>query len=406
MNKLQPGLNYDKHDPKFILLRKVFKFIENEKIKDIYNHYGITKRSTFVIYLKIFFMHIFFSYRISDVVNELNRSSKLRKFAGISEVPNENQVYEYLSRYDPETYCKIVNSILRKFFKPHKRRKDVYITDATPVECDINILRKYITQKHLKKLRLKFGYSNSKGYFIGYKVTVVLEKTTRTPVSILIHPGAPNDSKIFDEVLKELKRRSLIKPKDLIYFDRGYFSYENYKIGINKYKIIPVIFPKDIFKINKFQDQMSYSLMVYKNKKEIKENKKLFRHLMSLLLIKLKNWKDYKPIRGIIEDFFKAAKGAFGLGKFHSFTDKSMYKNIYLCLLLTAIVVQNGFKTKTQLQQLAEGKIEFKPPKNKNTKNNKKTKETQEKSETQHKTEQQQLEIEQKETATTLDSFQ
>ena len=327
MNKLQPGLNYDKHDPKFILLGKVFKFIENEKIKDIYNHYGITKRSTFVIYLKIFFMHIFFSYRISDVVNELNRSSKLRKFAGISEVPNENQVYEYLSRYDPETYCKIVNSILRKFFKPHKRRKDVYITDATPVECDINILRKYITQKHLKKLRLKFGYSNSKGYFIGYKVTVVLEKTTRTPVSILIHPGAPNDSKIFDEVLKELKRRSLIKPKDLIYFDRGYFSYENYKIGINKYKIIPVIFPKDIFKINKFQDQMSYSLMVYKNKKEIKENKKLFRHLMSLLLIKLKNWKDYKPIRGIIEDFFKAAKGAFGLGKFHSFTDKSMYKN-------------------------------------------------------------------------------
>ncbi|WP_296789771.1 hypothetical protein [uncultured Methanobrevibacter sp.] len=64
------------------------------------------------------------------------------------------------------------------------------------------------------------------------------------------------------------------------------------------------------------------------------------------MLIKLKNWKDYKPIRGIIEDFFKAAKGAFGLGKFHSFTDKSMYKNIYLCLLLTAIVVQTGFKTK------------------------------------------------------------
>ena len=339
---MQPGLNYDKHDPKFILLSKVFKFIENEKVKDIYNRNGINNRAKFIIYLKIFFMHIFFNYRISDVVSELNRSFKLRKFAGISEVPDESQVYEYLSRYDPETYCKIVNSILRKFFKPRKRRKDTYITDATPVECDINILRKYISPKHLKKLRLKFGYSNSKGYFVGYKVTMVLEKTTRTPVSILIHPGAPNDSKIFDEVLKELKRRS--------------FSYENYKIGINKYKIIPVIFPKEIFKINKFKDQMSYSLMIYKNKKEIEDNKKLTRHLQKLLLIKLENWKDYKPTRGIIEDFFKAAKGAFGLGKFHSFTDKSMYKNIYLCLLLTAIVVQTGFKTKTQLQQLAEGK--------------------------------------------------
>ena len=241
---MQPGSNYDKHDPKFILLGKVIKFIENEKVKDIYNRNGIKNRAKFVIYLKIFFIHIFFNYRISDVVSELNRSSKLRKFAGISEVPDESQVYEYLSRYNPEIYCNIVNSILKKFFKPRKRRKDVYITDATPVECDINILRKYISPEHLKKLRLKFGYSNSKGYFVGYKVTMVLEKNTRTPVSILIHPGAPNDSKIFDEVLKELKRRSLIKPKDLIYFDRGYFSYENYKIGINKYKIIPVIFPK------------------------------------------------------------------------------------------------------------------------------------------------------------------
>jgi len=84
------------------------------------------------------------------------------------------------------------------------------------------------------------------------------------------------------------------------------------------------------------------------------------------LLIKLENWKEYKPTRGIIEDFFKAAKGAFGLGKFHSYTDKSMYKNIYLCLLLTAIVVQCGFKSKTQLQQLAEGKIDFTPQKIKN----------------------------------------
>ena len=402
---MQPGLNYDKHDPKFILLGQVFKFIENENVKDIYSRYGITNRCMFVICLKIFFIHVFFNYRISDVVSELNRSFKLRKFAGILEVPNESQVYEYFSRYDSENYCNIVNSILRKFFKPRKTRKDVYITDATPVECDINILRKYITPEHLKKLRLKFGYSNSNGYFIGYKVTVVLEKTTKTPVSILIHPGAPNDSKIFDEVLKELKRRSLIKPKDLIYFDRGYFSYENYKIGINKYKIIPVIFPKEIFKINKFKDQMSYSLMIYKNKKEIEDNKKLTRHLQKLLLIKLENWKDYKPTRGIIEDFFKAAKGAFGLGKFHSFTDKSMYKNIYLCLLLTAIVVQTGFKTKTQLQQLAEGKIEFQPPKKKNTKNKKNLKETKEKSKTPSETGQQKLEIEEKQTCTTLDLF-
>lgn len=48
--------------------------------------------------------------------------------------------------------------------------------------------------------------------------------------------------------------------------------------------------------------------MIYNNKKEISENYKLTEHLQKLLLIKLKNWKDYKPMKGIIEYFFKAAK--------------------------------------------------------------------------------------------------
>ena len=36
-----------------------------------------------------------------------------------------------------------------------------------------------------------------------------------------------------------------------------------------------------------------------------------------------------------------------------------MRKNIYLCLLLSALVVQQGFKTKTQLQKLSEGIIDY-----------------------------------------------
>ena len=120
-------------------------------------------------------------------------------------------------------------------------------------------------------------------------------------------------------------------------------------------------------------------------------------------------WGDWKHDHGwcdyLIEDFFKSAKGAFGLGKFHSYTTKSMSKNIYLTLLLTALVVQCGFKTKTQLQQLAEGKIEFQSPKKKNTKNKKNPKETKEKFKTPSETGQQELEIEEKQTCTTLDLF-
>ena len=38
------------------------------------------------------------------------------------------------------------------------------------------------------------------------------------------------------------------------------------------------------------------------------KQKKLIEHLKRLLLIKLENWKEYLQTRGIIDDFFKAAK--------------------------------------------------------------------------------------------------
>lgn len=70
-----------------------------------------------------------------------------------------------------------------------------------------------------------------------------------------------------------------------------------------------------------------------------------------------------------------------------------MHKNIYLCILLTTIVVQQGYKTKTQLQQLAEGNIKNTPLKNKNKKKTKDKNEKKQKNKTPYKTGQQELKI-------------
>ena len=142
-------------------------------------------------------------------------------------------------------------------------------------------------------------------------------------------------------------------------------------MGINEYNIVPIIFPKSSFKMSKLQGRMSTKLDIFKDKKTLNENKKLFLRLTTELYKNIENWKKLKPIIGLIEDFFKVAKDAFGLGIFHSYTQKSMRKNIYLCLLLTTLVIQQGFKTKTQLQKLAEGIIELKPTKNNNDKKEK-----------------------------------
>ena len=71
------------------------------------------------------------------------------------------------------------------------------------------------------------------------------------PVSILIHSGTPNDAKLFDEIMKNLQKRRIIKKGDILIFDKGHYSYKNYQLGISKYKIVHFIFPKRQFQKNK-----------------------------------------------------------------------------------------------------------------------------------------------------------
>ncbi len=208
-----PSLNFDENDPKTILLGQIFKIIDSEKTKNIFNRNGVKQRKMMVICIKIFFTTIYSDYQLSDVINELNRNKNLRKFFNIDDVPKADQVYEYLGRYNPIQYSKIVNSILISYQKPKRSSYNTFIADATPVACEFNISKEYITYKHLKKLGLKWSYSTSKGHFIGFKVTIVLNNDNMVPVSILIHSSAPNDSRLFEEILKEEGKDVLLKKR-------------------------------------------------------------------------------------------------------------------------------------------------------------------------------------------------
>ena len=66
---------------------------------------------------------------------------------------------------------------------------------------------------------------------------------------------------------------------------------------------------------------------VFSRKNNAKKLKEDINSIASILYNKLRNWKELKPIRRIIEDFFKVTKDAFGLGEFHSYTIESMSRN-------------------------------------------------------------------------------
>jgi hypothetical protein len=58
----------------------------------------------------------------------------------------------------------------------------------------------------LKKQNLKWSYASSYGYYIGFKATIVIEHESAMPVAIVIHSGAPHDSKIFSEIMETLRK--------------------------------------------------------------------------------------------------------------------------------------------------------------------------------------------------------
>jgi hypothetical protein len=339
------------HHLNYILLGKI---IGSRKAMTIMASKGVTKVNFMILSIKIMFTAIFFNTTVEFVVQELKRDEELKKFFEISDVPEARQLSEFLKRFESDAYVKIVNSILLNV-KPLKRRgKLTFIVDATPVDLDYNVTRKHRSKEYLEKQDLKWNYSSSYGFYIGFKATIVIEQKSALPVAIIIHSGAPHNSKIFTEIMDNLQKRRIIRKGDILIFDRGYYSHINYQIGISKYKIVPLIFPKENFKIQKLIDKLTYPLDVFNDKKTRKLLKKLYNTLKRILIEKIKNWKHYKPIRGKIEDFFKLCKSGLGLKKLHKYTPESVKRTTTLTVFLAGLITTIGYNTKTALQKLSE----------------------------------------------------
>ena len=347
-------LNLDIKDPNYALLKEIFKIMDSRETSKILASFGFKNLNKQVFTFKIIFISMFFGLDIPFILNELESKEELRKYFNISEVWSADQVYKTLSLQDPDNLIKALNRILNSINRVKRRGKKTFIVDATPVDLDFNFHRNKKTKEHLQTLNLKWSYSSSNGFYIGFKATVIIDFDSMNPVCILIHSGAPNDAKLFDEIMETLQKRRIIQKGDTLIFDKGYYSYENYQLGISKYKIVPFIFPRDNFKRNKLNDQLSYPLQVFKKTKKIITEKRFYDNLKHELLKKLDNWEKFKPIRGKIEDFFKLLKQGLNMREIHKYTPKSVEKTVYLNVFLGALIITQGFYSKTAIQQLSE----------------------------------------------------
>lgn len=72
-------LNISKEDPKYLLLKEIFKIIDSRKSKTIISSKGVKNINMMIISIKIIFTAIFFNTTVDFVVSELKRDKKTKK---------------------------------------------------------------------------------------------------------------------------------------------------------------------------------------------------------------------------------------------------------------------------------------------------------------------------------------
>jgi hypothetical protein len=134
-------------DYRWQLLKKILKVFDLKRVKRIIAMYTSLK---VIPILKIIKTLMFFSTRISHVIDELRHKEKLREFLKVNkeEIPKESYVYSFLSKFSLNGSINMILRILNSITK-RRARNSKLIVDCTDVSVDLNWFRKPIRQRGL-----------------------------------------------------------------------------------------------------------------------------------------------------------------------------------------------------------------------------------------------------------------
>ncbi len=278
----------------------------------------------------------------------------MRNFLKIHSIPTQNEIYGILSKYEPQQFTYFVFELLNDLCRKRKSESRGIIIDSTDINLNLNWHAKKITKESLESKEYKWGHSTHRGFFIGMKLTLALESQTLKPLAFLINEANVSEPKIYPEILKELKRRRIIKAGDIIYADRGYYSYENYVMSVREFKVVPLIFPRKNCNFKKLFNMLRYPLKIFDSKRNTEKEIKFYKGIIAKFKELISKWKEFRSVRSIIEDVFKLAKKAYSMEDLHRYTRSSVQKYCSLAVLLVGITVNYRIKERKELQAFSE----------------------------------------------------
>jgi hypothetical protein len=341
-------------DFKWELLSEILNVFDLRSCRQILTKRGILPLQNSVPTIKIVLLSMFFSCEISYAIKEFEERESLRNFLKISSILTQKEIYGILSKYEPEQFTAFVFELLTDLCPQRKSGSRGIIIDSTDINLNLNWHAKKITKESLESKEYKWGHSTHRGFFIGMKLTLALESQTLKPLAFLINEANVSEPKIYPEILKELKRRRIVKAGDAIYADRGYYSYENYVISVREFKVVPLIFPRKNCNFKKLFNMLRYPLKIFDSRRNTEKEIKFYKEIIAKFKELISKWKEFRSVRSIIEDVFKLAKKAYSMEDLHRYTRSSVQKYCSLAVLLVGMTVNYGIRERKKLQAFSE----------------------------------------------------
>ncbi len=238
---LSPLIPNDKH-PKWIVVLKILEIIGSRRARKIASKLKIYDIDNFILAIKIVVLSSLFERDISYIVSEINQNLELQRLLKANSTINPQKIYKLMFDLSYDSLC----NFLSKVFQPERRKRDkkqrTIIIDTSPIVIDLNIWRNK-DKIGKKNKKYKWSYYPSIGYFVGFKLILAIDLDDNL-IGFEIHEDCPNDSKLLIPFVERLYNSKRIHSGDLILCDKGFTSKKNYQLLINRFYLVPIIYPR------------------------------------------------------------------------------------------------------------------------------------------------------------------
>ena len=343
LSPLIPDINH----PKWIIAIKILEIVASPRAQKMAGRLKISDIDDFLLSIKLLVLSDIFERDISNLILEINSNYELKRLLKVNSYIKSQSIYKLLSKMDYEHTYSFFRRLFYRKRTSSRRKAEIIIIDTTSIVIDLNLWRnKHRIGKNDKKY--KYAYDHSSGYYVGFKLILAINRDLQI-IGFKIHRNSPHDSKLLISFVENLIRSKLIRQGDIIVCDKGFTSKQNYQTLINRFYVIPILYPKKNTNMDKIIDELNPPLDVFfYNKYKLQLWIKIVSDFRKLIA----KWEEFKPIRSEIEDLFNVAKNCLGMKQIHQYTEASVEKKVSRIIFLTPELIHLLFEQNIEIKAI------------------------------------------------------